>query len=93
MVILGNLLADVLYGVRRPADQVLRQAMDASDDALATGAGRAGPDRRSTRSTSIPVRTYWQLVRQRFLQHRLAVIALVIADRSLDRRWRSSCRR
>ena len=24
----------------------------------------------------IPVRTYWQLVRQRFLQHRLAVIAL-----------------
>jgi peptide/nickel transport system permease protein len=25
-----------------------------------------------------PIRTYWQLVRQRFLQHRLAVIALVI---------------
>ena len=26
----------------------------------------------------IPVRTYWQLVRQRFVQHRLAVIALVL---------------
>jgi len=26
----------------------------------------------------IPVRTYWQLVRQRFAQHKLAVIALVI---------------
>jgi peptide/nickel transport system permease protein len=26
----------------------------------------------------IPVRTYWMLVRQRFLQHRLAVIALVL---------------
>ncbi len=26
----------------------------------------------------IPVRTYWQLVRQRFLQHRLAVIALFV---------------
>jgi len=26
----------------------------------------------------IPVRTYWQLVRQRFLQHRLAVIALFL---------------
>ncbi|MBA2556757.1 MAG: ABC transporter permease [Chloroflexi bacterium] len=26
----------------------------------------------------IPVRTYWQLVRQRFVQHRLAVIALFI---------------
>ncbi len=25
-----------------------------------------------------PVRTYWQLVRQRFVQHRLAVIALVV---------------
>lgn len=26
----------------------------------------------------IPVRTYWQLVRQRFLQHRLAVVALFL---------------
>lgn len=26
----------------------------------------------------VPVRTYWQLVRQRFLRHRLAVIAVVI---------------
>ncbi len=26
----------------------------------------------------IPVRTYWQLVRQRFMQHQLAVIALVL---------------
>ncbi|HEV3485669.1 MAG TPA: ABC transporter permease [Vicinamibacterales bacterium] len=26
----------------------------------------------------IPVRTYWQLVRQRFMRHRLAVIALVV---------------
>jgi peptide/nickel transport system permease protein len=26
----------------------------------------------------IPVRTYWQLVRQRFMQHRLAVVALVL---------------
>ena len=25
----------------------------------------------------VPVRTYWQLVRQRFLQHRLAVIGPV----------------
>jgi len=25
-----------------------------------------------------PVRTYWQLVRRRFLRHRLAVISLVI---------------
>src|SRR4029078_53249 len=25
----------------------------------------------------VPVRTYWQLVRKRFLRHRLAVIALV----------------
>ena len=26
----------------------------------------------------VPVRTYWQLVRQRFLRHRLAVIAVVV---------------
>ncbi|MCY7418894.1 MAG: ABC transporter permease, partial [Chloroflexi bacterium] len=26
----------------------------------------------------VPVRTYWQLVRQRFLRHRLAVISLVV---------------
>jgi peptide/nickel transport system permease protein len=26
----------------------------------------------------IPVRTFWQLVRQRFLQHRMAVVALVV---------------
>ena len=26
----------------------------------------------------VPVRTYWQLVRKRFLQHRMATIALVL---------------
>jgi ABC-type dipeptide/oligopeptide/nickel transport system permease subunit len=43
--------------------------------AVAAGGGRAPV---VDEVDLIPVRTYWQLVRQRFLQHRLAVIALVI---------------
>ena len=42
--------------------------------AMAQGA----PDGTVDEVDLIPVRTYWQLVRQRFVQHRLAVIALVL---------------
>ncbi len=39
---------------------------------------RGTPDGAVDEVDLIPVRTYWQLVRQRFVQHRLAVIALVL---------------
>lgn len=42
-----------------------------TDTPAATGGGQDEVD-------LIPVRTYWQLVRQRFLQHRLAVLALFL---------------
>ena len=35
----------------------------------------------------IPVRTYWQLVRQRFMQHRLAVVALVLLSLLVALAW------
>jgi peptide/nickel transport system permease protein len=42
------------------------------------GIARGAPDGAVDEVDLIPVRTYWQLVRQRFAQHRLAVIALVL---------------
>jgi len=42
------------------------------------GIARGAPDGTVDEVDLIPVRTYWQLVRQRFVQHRLAVIALVL---------------
>jgi peptide/nickel transport system permease protein len=42
------------------------------------GIARGAPDGAVDEVDLIPVRTYWQLVRQRFVQHRLAVIALVL---------------
>jgi len=42
------------------------------------GIVRGAPDGAVDEVDLIPVRTYWQLVRQRFAQHRLAVIALVV---------------
>ena len=42
------------------------------------GMARGAPDGTVDEVDLIPVRTYWQLVRQRFVQHRLAVIALVL---------------
>ena len=42
------------------------------------GARAAGPSSEIDEVDLVPVRTYWQLVRKRFLQHRLAVIALVL---------------
>lgn len=42
------------------------------------GMARGAPDGTVDEVDLIPVRTYWQLVRQRFAQHRLAVIALVL---------------
>ena len=54
-----------------------------------TGTLVGTPDQEIDEVDLVPVRTYWQLVRQRFLRHRLAVIALVvlaIIDRGLDDR-------
>ncbi len=42
-----------------------------------TAATRAGAAAEIDEVDLVPVRTYWQLVRERFLQHRLAVISLV----------------
>jgi len=42
------------------------------------GIARGAPGDAVDEVDLIPVRTYWQLVRQRFAQHRLAVIALVL---------------
>jgi peptide/nickel transport system permease protein len=42
------------------------------------GIASGAPDGAVDEVDLIPVRTYWQLVRQRFAQHRLAVIALVL---------------
>jgi peptide/nickel transport system permease protein len=42
------------------------------------GLGHGTPDGAVDEVDLIPVRTYWQLVRQRFAQHRLAVIALIL---------------
>jgi peptide/nickel transport system permease protein len=49
--------------------------MERVDNAVAVGATTRPPEA-VDEIDLIPVRTYWQLVRQRFLQHRLAVIAL-----------------
>ncbi len=49
--------------------------MERVDNAVAVGATTRPPEV-VDEIDLIPVRTYWQLVRQRFLQHRLAVIAL-----------------
>ena len=50
MVILGNLLADVLYGARRPADQVLGAARWSTPRRPPSARHAAAPDA-STRST------------------------------------------
>jgi len=50
---------------------------DAAAPVVTTGAGAAGADAYDEVDLA-PVRTYWQLVRRRFLRHRLAVIALVV---------------
>jgi len=42
------------------------------------GIVRGAPDGAVDEVDLIPVRTYWQLVRQRFAQHRLAVVALLL---------------
>ncbi len=49
--------------------------MERVDNAVAVGATTRPPEV-VDEIDLIPVRTYWQLVRQRFFQHRLAVIAL-----------------
>jgi peptide/nickel transport system permease protein len=51
--------------------------MERVDNAVAVGATTRPPEA-VDEIDLIPVRTYWQLVRQRFLQHRLAVIALFL---------------
>ena len=51
--------------------------MERIDNAVAVGATTRPPEV-VDEIDLIPVRTYWQLVRQRFLQHRLAVIALFV---------------
>ena len=51
--------------------------MERVDNAVAVGATTRPPEA-VDEIDLIPVRTYWQLVRQRFLQHRLAVIALFV---------------
>jgi peptide/nickel transport system permease protein len=55
--------------------------MDRADEAR-LGAAGVTPTAAEIADTEevdlIPVRTYWQLVRQRFVRHRLAVIALVV---------------
>ena len=43
-----------------------------------TGTLVGTPDQEIDEVDLVPVRTYWQLVRKRFLRHRLAVIALVV---------------
>jgi peptide/nickel transport system permease protein len=53
--------------------------MERIDKAVTVGTGSATrPADVKDEIDLIPVRTYWQLVRQRFLQHRLAVIALFV---------------
>ncbi len=53
--------------------------MERIDKAVAVGTGSTTrPADVQDEIDLIPVRTYWQLVRQRFLQHRLAVIALFL---------------
>ena len=49
-----------------------------ADIKLPVSAGTAGPTSEADEVDLTPVRTFWQLVRQRFIQHRLAVIALII---------------
>ena len=61
----------------RSAHQVLRgSGMQRAD--VRTGTLVGIPDQEVDEVDLVPVRTYWQLVRQRFLRHRLAVIALVM---------------
>ncbi len=56
--------------------------MDRAEQARLAAAGAAVPTAAEIADTEevdlIPVRTYWQLVRQRFVRHRLAVIALFV---------------
>jgi peptide/nickel transport system permease protein len=49
--------------------------MELTEKPLSVGASQQGA---IDEVDLIPVRTYWQLVRQRFMQHRLAVIALIL---------------
>lgn len=51
--------------------------MERVDNAVTVGATTRPPEA-VDEIDLIPVRTYWQLVRQRFMQHRLAVIALFV---------------
>src|SRR5688572_9029726 len=56
--------------------------MDRAEQARLAAAAGVAPTAAEIADTEevdlIPVRTYWQLVRQRFVRHRLAVIALVV---------------
>ena len=52
--------------------------MEIRADQIVATAARTPADQAADEVDLTPVRTYWQLVRQRFLQHRLAVIAVVI---------------
>ena len=89
MVILGNLVADVLYGFVDPTHQVLRVDMERIELTARPRHRWPRPRRRRVDEVDlIPVRTYWQLVRQRFLQHRLAVIALFLMVILVDPRDR-----
>lgn len=52
--------------------------MERIDKSVAVPANTAATGGGEDEVDLIPVRTYWQLVRQRFLQHRLAVVALFL---------------
>ena len=74
---------------RRPADQVLgATTMESTQTTPLARRRRAAVDEVDL----TPVRTYWQLVRQRFVRHRLAVIAFFLMTILIidgDRRSRS----
>ena len=74
MVILGNLVADVLYGVADPRITTEVSTVEHIDETARIAAPVA--DDTIDEVDLTPVRTYWQLVRQRFVQHRLAVVAM-----------------
>jgi len=52
--------------------------MDRAEEARPAAAPTAAELADTEEVDLIPVRTYWQLVRERFIRHRLAVIALVV---------------
>ena len=79
MVLLGQPAGRRAVRLRRSADQVLRADMERIETTVAPRVGAAAASGGEQDEVDlIPVRTYWQLVRQRFLAHRLAVIALFL---------------